>query len=127
MGSLSAKNSREKFSRLGTFKETVSRDGYFFECLNILISTFCVCADSFQGLSTFFSFLKLLTSFENATETLNFLHYNCSMFTSADLSLGTGKMCLGYDVKETQAASRENFQNPRFRVFDAGFWKAFQS
>jgi hypothetical protein len=36
------------------FKETVSQDGYFLEGLNILISTFCVCADGFQGLSTAF-------------------------------------------------------------------------
>jgi hypothetical protein len=31
-------------------KGTVSRDGYFFEGLNILISTVCVCADGFQVL-----------------------------------------------------------------------------
>jgi hypothetical protein len=30
-----------------SFKGTVSRDGYFFECLKILISTSCVCADGF--------------------------------------------------------------------------------
>ncbi len=29
----------------------VSRDGYLFEGLNILISTFCVCADGFPDLS----------------------------------------------------------------------------
>jgi hypothetical protein len=29
----------------------VSRDGYFFEGLNILNSTFCVCADGFPDLS----------------------------------------------------------------------------
>ena len=49
----------------------------FFECLNILISTFCVCADGFQGLSKgfhypiqlltfYFASLKLFTNFENA-------------------------------------------------------------
>ena len=46
-----------------TFKGTVSRDEYFFEGLNILINTFCVCADGFQDLSkefptfTFINFL----------------------------------------------------------------------
>jgi hypothetical protein len=30
-------------------KGTVSRDGFCFEGLNILISTFCVCGDGFQG------------------------------------------------------------------------------
>jgi hypothetical protein len=52
----------------------------FFEGLNISFSTFCVCADGFQGLSKdisipfhygtnhklFFVSLKLLTHFENA-------------------------------------------------------------
>jgi hypothetical protein len=36
------------------FKGTVSRDEYFFDGLNILISTFCVCADGSQGLSKAF-------------------------------------------------------------------------
>jgi hypothetical protein len=55
----------------------VSRDGYFFEGLNILISTFCVCADSFQGilkashypiqlLTFLFASFKFFTKFENA-------------------------------------------------------------
>jgi hypothetical protein len=39
---------RGKYQIIG-IKGTV-RDGYFFESLNILISTFCVCADSFQDL-----------------------------------------------------------------------------
>jgi hypothetical protein len=58
-------------------KGTVSRDGYFFEGLNILISTFCACTDVFQSLSKAFSLrypiinfllatLKLLNNFENA-------------------------------------------------------------
>jgi hypothetical protein len=34
----------------------VSRDGYYFEGLNILISTFCVCADGFQGISKAFHY-----------------------------------------------------------------------
>ncbi len=40
-----------------TLKGTVSRDGYFFNGLNILIGTFCVCADGFQGLSKAFNCL----------------------------------------------------------------------
>jgi hypothetical protein len=39
-----------------TFKGTVSRDGYFFGRLNILIGTFCVCADGFQGLRKAFHY-----------------------------------------------------------------------
>jgi hypothetical protein len=31
-------------------KETVSQDRYFLEGKNILICTFCVCADGFQGI-----------------------------------------------------------------------------
>ncbi len=44
----------------------------FFKDLNILINTFCVCAESFQGLSytimhfLFASLNKLTTNFENA-------------------------------------------------------------
>ncbi len=34
----------------------VSRDGYFFEGLNILTSTFCVRSDGSQGLSKAFHF-----------------------------------------------------------------------
>ncbi len=61
-----------------SLKGAVSRDGYFFEGLNILISTFCFCvyADGFQGLSeafhnpiqlsAFISFSILHTNFENA-------------------------------------------------------------
>jgi hypothetical protein len=36
-------------------KETVSRDGYFLEGLNILISTFFVCADGFQLFITLYN------------------------------------------------------------------------
>jgi hypothetical protein len=44
------------------FIGTVSRDGYFFEGINILISTFCVCAEGFQGLSETFHYpIQLLT------------------------------------------------------------------
>jgi hypothetical protein len=34
----------------------MSQDGYFFEGINIFISTFCVCANGFQGLSTAFRY-----------------------------------------------------------------------
>ncbi len=37
-------------------KGTVSRDGFFLEGLNVLISTFYVCADCFQGLSKAFHY-----------------------------------------------------------------------
>jgi hypothetical protein len=44
------------------FKGTVSGDGYFFEGLNILISTFCIYDDGFQGLSKAFHCpIQLLT------------------------------------------------------------------
>jgi hypothetical protein len=58
------------------FKGSVSGDGYLFESLNTLISTFSVCADEFQGLSIAFTsqynyklficFFEILTNFENA-------------------------------------------------------------
>jgi hypothetical protein len=37
-------------------KGTVLRDEYFFECQNILIGTFCVCAEGFQCLSKVFHY-----------------------------------------------------------------------
>jgi hypothetical protein len=57
------------------FKGTVTRDGYFFDSLNILISTFCVCDDGFQcvlkgfslpytNINFLFASLTLLTNFE---------------------------------------------------------------
>ncbi len=52
---------REKVSRT-QLKGTVSGDEYFLESLNILIITFCVCADGFKGLSKALHFsLQLLT------------------------------------------------------------------
>ncbi len=46
------------------FKGTVSRDRYFFKGLNILIRTFCVCADGFQDLSIALHYpVQLLTCF----------------------------------------------------------------
>jgi hypothetical protein len=66
---------------VSVLKEECDEMDIFFEGLSILISTFCVCADGFQGLSIafhypiqlltfYFLLLKLLTDFENATETL---------------------------------------------------------
>ncbi len=83
-------------------KGTVSRDGYFFEGLNISISPFCVCADSFQGLSKAFHcpiqlficfFLKLLTNFQIAcwNSPQNSLLCDWWMFSSADLSWAAGE------------------------------------
>ncbi len=81
---------------------TVSRDGYFFEGLNILISTgtVCVWTDGFQGLSLhyniinfLFTSLKSLTSLNASRNSpQNFLLCDWSMFSSADLSLAAGKM-----------------------------------
>jgi hypothetical protein len=75
----------------------------FFEGLNILISTFCVCANGFQGLLkafhcltqilTFYcAFLKLLTNFKKRllNPSQNSLLCDWSMFYSADLSLAAG-------------------------------------
>ncbi len=42
---------------IASVKGTLPRDGYFFEGLNIVISTFWVWADGFQGLSKDFLFL----------------------------------------------------------------------
>jgi hypothetical protein len=43
-------------------KGTMSRDGYFFEGLIVLLRTFWVCADGFQGLSKAFHYpLQFLT------------------------------------------------------------------
>ncbi len=51
-----------KFCLFSFLNGTVSRYGYFFEGLNILISNVCFCADGFQGLSKAFKYhLKLLT------------------------------------------------------------------
>ncbi len=59
-----------------TFKGTVSRDEYFFEGLNILINTFCVCADGFQGLSMAFK------SFSLPYKSVNFLIASLKLLTN---------------------------------------------
>jgi hypothetical protein len=43
-------------SASGTFQGQCHELGYFFEGLSILISTFCVCVDGFQGLSKAFHY-----------------------------------------------------------------------
>ncbi len=77
----------------------MSRDGYFFEGLNILIRIFCVCADGFQGLPKAFHYpynflVVYFTNLENAywNPPQNYLLCDWSMFSSADLSLAAGKI-----------------------------------
>jgi hypothetical protein len=41
--------------KVRVFKGTLSRDGYFFEGLNIVFSTFCVCPDSFKVFQQLFN------------------------------------------------------------------------
>ncbi len=54
--------SDEKSHTWAPLKGKVSRDGHFLEGLNILISTFCECADGFQCLSKAFHYsIQLLT------------------------------------------------------------------
>jgi hypothetical protein len=48
---------------IGILKGTVSRGGYFFEGLNILVSTFFVCTDGFQDLSKAFHYRIQLLNF----------------------------------------------------------------
>ncbi len=72
-------------------KGTVQRDGYF------LISTFCACADVFQGLlKPFFHYpIKLLTFYLLLTywsRPQNFLLCDWSMFPNVGLSWAAGKM-----------------------------------
>ncbi len=65
-------------------KGTVSRDGYFFEGLNILISSFCVCAEGFQDLSQSFHYhLALLLVLKMLTET--FLRLSLSVTVRCSL------------------------------------------
>ncbi len=65
----------------------MSRDGYIFKGPNILISTFSVCTDGFQGLSKAVHYpiqlltFNLLTNFENA-------YWNPSK-----IPFSVGKMC----------------------------------
>jgi hypothetical protein len=67
--------------------------------LSILISTFCVCADGFQGLSKAFHCpIQLLTLFASLKILIwkmpqKFLLCDWSMFSSADLSLAAREMC----------------------------------
>ena len=104
-------------------KGTVSRGGYFFKGLNIVISTFCVCADGFQDLSKAFYYpIQLLTFcfllwnylqiLKMLTETLLKIPFSvigrCS--SSADLQWLKGRCARIY---LSQAASGMIFQNHR--------------
>ncbi len=68
----------------------------FLKGLNIFFSTFCVCADGFQGL--LFASMKLLSNFENP--------------------IGIGGFM--YAVTESQSASCKHFQC-KIRVFETGY------
>jgi hypothetical protein len=84
----------------------MSRDGYFFDGLNILISTFCVCPGGFQGLSkashyplqllTFYLlFLNYVLILKMRTETLLRIPFSVTggrLLVHADFSLARGKM-----------------------------------
>ncbi len=107
------------------------------EGLNILISTFCVCADGFQGLSKAFHYpiqlltfylllwnylliLKMLTdppAYWNSPQ--NFLLCDWSMFSSADLSLAAGTI----NVKELTCHKRIPIWF--YRITVGGFLYAF--
>jgi hypothetical protein len=72
----------------------------FFEGLNILIGTFCVCSDGFVLIKAFHYTIQLLTFYlltwnyllilKMLTETLL---CDWLIFSSADLSLSAGEMC----------------------------------
>jgi hypothetical protein len=51
-------NNKWNVSYFMTIQEPMSKDEYFFEGLNILISTFCVYTDGFQGFSKAFFFQR---------------------------------------------------------------------
>ncbi len=71
----------EDFVTVRGVKGRVSRDGYFFECLNISISTFYVCADGFfevfQKLSLPYT-LKITCQRQLSVLFYPFLHRNKS-------------------------------------------------
>ncbi len=124
-------------------KGTVSRDGFFVvEDPNILISTFCMCADGFQSLSKAFHYLIQLFAFLNSlilkmlTETLlknplsvigrcslvpttHWLQGKCARINFSQAASGI--------FTESQAAFCKHFQcqNRHFRVFEVGYWKDF--
>ncbi len=86
------------------FKETVSRDGYFFTSRHFSQCFLCMCWSFSRSLKSFslpytiiyflFASFKLLTNFENAywNRHQNSLLCDWSMFSSADLSLTARKM-----------------------------------
>jgi hypothetical protein len=121
----------------------VSRVYIFFEGLNISISTFCGCADGFQGLSKAFHYpLQLLTFLFNVllynyliilkmlTETLLRIPFSvigrCSLVASYHWLQGK---CARINL--SQAASGTILQNHRQLLVSisvsAGYWKDFQN
>jgi hypothetical protein len=99
--------------------------GYFFEGLNILISTFCACADGFQGLPKAFHYpiytiinflfasLELLTNFENLTETPSPIPFpvigRCSLMSTL---IGCRE-----NAQELQGASNVIYRRPPGIIF----------
>jgi hypothetical protein len=94
----------------------------FLECVNILFSGFCVCADGCRPFKCFLLLynyyfclllLNYLLKFKMLTETQNSLLCDWSMFFSANVSLAAEKMrknqlvtgSFQYDFTESQAAS----------------------
>ncbi len=98
-----------KAQKVRFVKGTVSRDGYFFEDLNLLLNTFCVCSDGFVCLSS-----------------QNYFLCGWTMFSSPDLSLAAGKMRKNYLSHAASCMSLQS-QIRRFMVFEAGYWKDFKN
>jgi hypothetical protein len=102
-----------------------------FEGLNNLISTFCVCADYFQGLSkasyypiqllTFICFLDInLPILKMLIETLlRILFTVTGPFSLGPISYWLQDKCPRNNLSQ--------YQNRRCRVFEAGYWKDFQN
>jgi hypothetical protein len=124
----------------GSFKGQWHEMNSFFEGLNILISTFCVCADGFQGLSKAFHYLtqiltfccavlNLLTNFGNdyRNPPQNSLLCDWSMFYSTDLSKWLQGKCARINLSQPASCKDIQCQNCRFRVFEAGYWKDFHN
>ncbi len=110
----------------------MSRDGYFFVGLYILIGTFCVCTDDFQGLSKAFHYLLIL---EVLTETLLIISFSvigrCCLVPASHWLQGE---CARNNL--SRAASGMILQSHRrllvsfFSVkiaFEVGFWNDFQN
>jgi hypothetical protein len=122
---------------------------FFKNVLNVLISTFCVCADDFQGLQKLFTslynyylldcFLKLFTNLKILTETLLIIPFSvigrCSPVSTSHWLQGkcariimsqaaSGMILQNY---RRHPVSFFSCQNRRFRVSEAGYLKDFQN